>query len=239
MSLPKINEEIKYVQIPLPSGKTIGVRGWKVKDEKELLFALESDQNGEDNKVKHIISFLKNCVDDQKKFDNVITESDIKKICIEVRKLSKGELIEYNYTCGNCGFSFSDEVNLTKNQEVKNFDVSPLIINDDLTVTFRDLDWKTSEKLVIENTDSNYKFTFKYIINSINSITYKGTTYTTFTPKEVEEFIDQLDSDDLKKLFDEFDKKASSVELVRKITCLKCKSPIEVNFGDFLSFLVL
>lgn len=239
MALPKINEELlNYVSVKVPSGKSIGVRGWKVKDEKELLFALESDDKAEENKLTHIINFLKHCVDDKIKFDT-LTENDLKKICIEIRKLSKGDTIQYNYVCDKCGHKFFDEVNLTEAQEIKEFDNTPVPVNNTLIMTFKDADWKTTEKLFKEFGEQPAKFAFKFVINSIESLTYNGATHTNFTADEVESFVDDLTSDDLTKIYEEFDKKASSVQLIRGVPCMKCKEEVIVNFGELLSFLVL
>ena len=238
MSLPKLNEEINYMNVKVPSGKTIGVRGWKVKDEKELLFTLECDENPDENKPKLIINFLKQCCDDKTKFDS-LAENDIMKIAVEIRKLSKGDTIEYNYACDSCNNKFFDTVNLTKNLEVKSFDESPIKLNDNLMVTLKSVTWKDTEKLYNEFKDTPSKYQYKWIMNSIDSITYNGKTYTEFTPEEVEEWFDELKSNDLANLYQEFESKLSKVDLVRKLKCLKCKADIEVNFGDLLSFLVL
>jgi hypothetical protein len=238
MGLPKINEDVKYVKTKLPSGKNIGIRGWKVKDEKGLLFALETEENVADTKIKHIIDFLGNCVDDKERFKTV-SENDIKRICLEVRKLSKGESIEYTQACPHCGFKFDDSVNLTKEQTVKEFDITPVTVNDRIIVTFKDLDWKKAEALYAKYEKTPTTYSLYYIIHSIDSFTIDGTTYTDFTAEEAEEYIDGLDSNDLKKLYEEFEKKASTCELKRNVKCLKCKENFDINFGDLLSFLVL
>lgn len=237
MSLPKNNEEIHYVKIKLPSGKQIGVRGWRIKDEKELLFALESEENAEAEKLKYIYDFLKKCTDDLDKFD-LLSENDIKKVCIEIRKLAKGETIDYNYTC-KCGMRLNDMVNLTKHQTVKPFDQSPTVINEDLTITFKDLSYKKADELVELYGKTPKKFTYYYVINSVDGVSYKGQTYTTFTAAEVDEFLEDKKSEVLQKIYDAFDSKVSMVTLSQKITCLKCKKEVEITFGDLLSFLVL
>ena len=238
MELPKINEEKNYIKTKLPSGKSIGICGWKVKQEKELLFALELDPNSEDNKISHIINLLKQCVDDKVKFDT-LSENDLKKITMEARKISKGESIEYNYECPHCHNKFFDAVDIGKEQAIKYFDESPLSINDRMILTFKDLDWKSVEKLFEDETMTSSKFKFYYLIGSIDSMTFDGITYTDFTPAKCEEFIDELAPGNLKKLYDGFETKLSSCELKREVKCIKCKEMIDVNFGDLLSFLVL
>jgi len=235
--LPDISSENSFIKTKLPSTKSIGVCGWFVKEEKDLLFALEVDENSENTKITHIINLLRECVDDKNKF-KTLSENDLIKVAIEARKLSKGDTIEYNYTCPKCGNKFFDEVNITKEQVVKFFDVTPLVVNDKMTVTFKDLDWVRVEELY-KTADSESKFAFKLIINSIDSITYKGTTHTEFTPDEVEVFIGQLKSNDMKIITDGYEQRLSSCSLERKVKCVKCKEEIDINFGDFLSFLVL
>ena len=238
MALPIINEEFKYVKINLPSGKSIGIRGWKVKDEKELLFALETEDDAQNNKTRHIIDFLKQCVDDKSKYDT-LSESDIKLICIEIRKLAKGDEIPYSYQCPECKFKLEDIVNLTKNKEVKKFDISPIKVNDKLTISVKDIEWIKTQDLYKRFENSTSKFTFHYIINSIDSVTFDGTTYTEFTEDEVIAFIDDLDPISMDKIYKEFDAKSSAVNLKRTISCLKCNTKTDVDFGEMLSFLIL
>jgi hypothetical protein len=237
MGLPAPNTEKNFVQTKLPSGKTIGVCGWKVSEEKELLFVMEVDENPDENKMTHIINLLRDCVDDKAKFDSV-SENDLIKIGIEARKKAKGETIEYNYGCPHCGNKFFDEVNLTNEQVIKYFDPSPLTINENLILTFKDLEWKKVE-LLYKAADGTAKFTFNHIVNAIDSFTIDGETYTEFTPQEAEAWIDSLESDEMKKIYTGFESKLSTCYLQRKINCIKCKEEIDIDFGDILSFLVL
>lgn len=237
MALPKINESFKHVKVKLPSGKEIGVRGWKVKDEKELLFALESEDNAEERKIKYIINFLRNCTDDQVKFDT-LSENDIKKVCIEVRKLAKGEDVEYSYKCKHCEMDLSDEVNLTSQQVVKEFDTVPCKINDKLIINFKDLPFKKSDELFEKYAKTEKQFTYYYVINSIEGLTINDETFTDFSEEELIEFLDDLDPDDMDKIYEKFDECMSSVELNHTVTCLRCTKDTEVQFGDLLSFLV-
>lgn len=240
MALPKINENYKFVTVPLPSNQTIGVKSWKVKDEKELLFSIESEENITPfNKNLKIISMLKDCcVDDKTKF-NKFSESDIRKICVEARKLSKGDELEFNTTCGNCGAAIFDVINLTTSQKMKTFDLSPAIINDKLTVTFKDLGWEQCENIKKKHSDSARKYAYYYILNSIDSITYEGATYTEFNESEIINFVDDLNPMDIEKLYEQFHEKSSYFMLEHSTTCFSCKEEIDINFGDLLSFLVL
>ena len=56
----------------------------------------EDDISG---KIKMIISFFKDCVDDLKKYET-LSENDLKKIALEARKISKGDDIEFTQFSG-------------------------------------------------------------------------------------------------------------------------------------------
>ena len=57
MSLPIINETTSFMQKELLSGKKIGLKQWRTKEERELLFATEGIQDTEDGK-REIIKFI-------------------------------------------------------------------------------------------------------------------------------------------------------------------------------------
>lgn len=240
MQLPVIDSNFTFIKTKLPSGKIIGVRGWRVKDEKDLLFAMDMEDNMEDKKINHLISFLRECTDNTKLFDE-LGEQDIKKIAIEVRKLSKGNTIEYRYICPHCGSNLDSEVNLSTAETVKTFDLSPAVINQDITITFKDLSFKQSDLLYDKFKNSEIRYTYYFLMSSVEGITYKGETYTDFTAEQVETFLDPLDSIDMAKIYDEFEKRGSAVNLTQKITCTsgKCRKEINVKFGEFFDFLIL
>lgn len=244
--LPKILETQNYINTKLPSGKSIGLRGWKVKDEKEILFALDSDTNAKENKIHHLMKFLRNCCDNQKLFDQ-LSEVDLRKIAVEVRKLSKGNTISYVYTCqhpvsgapnGICGNKIQDEIKFTEVEEIKPFDVSPAQINDKLMISYKDLSYKDSLKIYDAYGESLAKYTYFYMVNSIEAIVYDNVSYTEFSEADMDEFLEQFDSDTLEKINEEFEKRASDLTLKRKIKCRKCGTDIDVNFGDLYSFLL-
>jgi len=237
MKLPKIEPSYTFIKTKLPSGKTIGCRGWKVRDEKELIFALDSEENLEEKKINHIIDFLGKCTDNQKLFME-LSEQDLKKVACEVRKLSKGNTIEYNYQCPHCNFKMFDTVNLIDSEVVKELDNTPFEVNEDLIVVFKDLSFKETDKLYDLYKESNAKYTFYSFLASIEGITYKGETYTGFTLKDVEEFLGELDSDDLNKLYKAHEEKTSEWSIERQVKCIQCKKEVDISYGDLFSFLV-
>jgi len=237
MNLPQLKNEISFIKVALPSGRTIGVRGWKVKDEKELMFALDAEEDIEDKKITHIINFLRNCVDNQATFD-LLSEQDLKKVTLEIRKLSKGDSIEYNYQCPNCSSKLFDEVRLSKAEVVKPFNHEPLVLNESISFLFKDIPYKEADILFEKYKDSEAKYTYYFLLSSIEAITHEGTVYDKFSVEELDEWIGNLNSDDLDKLYTTFEEKVSEVKLEKKLTCIKCKEVFPIEYGNLFSFLV-
>lgn len=237
MNLPIKEQNYKFIKVKLPSSKTIGVRGWKIKDEKELIFALDSEENIEEHKIDHIVSFLRNCVDDARTFDS-LSEVDLKKIASEIRKLSKGTQIEYSYSCPFCEFKMYDNLDITKAEEIKEFSVAPIKLSDELTVTFKDLPYSVTNKLFEEYKNSQSKFDYYCLLHSIDSVTIGNDTYTDLNVDNLEEFLGNEESKILETLYSSYDKVLSDFSFKRKVNCKKCKKEINVSFGDLFSFLV-
>lgn len=241
MALPIINETINYIKVKLPSGKNIGIRGWKVKEEKELLFASEKiTEENPNEKIFIIENFLKACVDDKSKFDQ-LSENDLKKLAIEIRKLAKGDEVEYTYQCQNpeCKFLFEEVLKISKTEKIKISDLSPIVINDKLTIAIKEI--PLNDLLILRErfNDQLNKLIYYYMINSIEAITYEGQVYTEFTEQEIIDFIDQLDSNDLDLIYKEFENKMSNVSLQKTLKCKRCGTETQVVIDDILSFLIL
>lgn len=234
MGLPKHNAEKVYTKVKLPSGKTIGVHPWRVKEEKELLFAIEASdgQPLEDD----IIRFYRNCADDGAVFDG-LSDTDMLKVAIETRKLSKGSSIDYEYPCPECtGLMLADTVSLIKDVKVKDFDPSPSKAGD-YTFTFKEVSHSLASRLQKEFAGLPKKYSYNLFLNSVDTVAQKDEVFTTFTVQELEEFLDGLDSDTFEEVGGSLLKKSASVRLERTITCKRCKSEIEVRFGSLFDFL--
>jgi hypothetical protein len=240
MGLPTIETTINFQKVKLPSTKTIGIKGWKVKEEKELLFASEKSIENDMEKAKIIANFLRSCVDDKDKFE-LLSENDLKKLAIEIRKISKGEDVEYTYNCSNpeCTFIFEDIIKLSKYEKIKEFDLTPIKVNDNLIVSLKEVSLNTLIELQERFKDEYAKLMFYYLINSFEAVTYNGQTYTEFTEEDTVNFVDQLDSNDLNLIYEAFEKKSSFVKLEKKLKCKKCGTETTVIIEDLLSFLIL
>jgi len=234
-NLPKLREETAFIKIELPSGKSIGIKPWRVKQEKDLLFAVEG--SGDHDAVRdEIIKFIGRCVDDKQTFAE-LSNVDLLRIIMELRKLSKGDAIEFEYTCPHCEMKNPTEVKVSKSMKFKIFDFTPIKVNEDLQVFLKDVDYSTMIKIMTDAGDSLSKFNFNYLLESIQSLTIKGMSYPNFTREDLIEFLDDLESNELEFILKELNERASTISLDKKFKCIKCKKEVSVDFGDLYSFL--
>ena len=239
--LPKINENKSFTTIELPSGKSVGIHPWRVKEEKELLFALEgldeASETYQQNAKIQMFEFVKKCVDKPEMFD-VLSNTDILKTVMELRKLSKGDTIEYEYKCPHCGTPTSDTISITKHSKTKKFDGSPVKLNETLIFNIKEVPAKVLMNLFEKYMTSSNKFNYYYLLNSIESVVVDGEISAGFTIDELIEFIDQLTPNQYEELQKVLQDKLADVSLDRSYKCIKCKKDVEVLFGDLYDFLI-
>ena len=236
MSLPKI-EQGSFTQTDLLCGKKIGIRKWKVREEKELLFQTES-VNDKEEKKREINQLMRNCVDDKQKYDS-LSESDILLLGIELRKKSKGERIEYSYTCPHCKTGGNaGEVDLLKDVIVRKFNPGPHTVGE-FVFTFKEVPLTEKTKLVEKYAqESTAKFNFFFLISSIHSVKHKGELYTSFIEAEAIEFFDDLDTDTFRELYVKLFTSISSVAIQGESACAVCKKTTKIYIEDIYDFFV-
>lgn len=238
--LPKINE-FSYTQIDLPSGKKIGVKPWTVKEEKSLLFAVEGINNHVDGQ-KEVVKFIEKCVDNPSLF-KTCSNTDCISILLTLRKLSKGCKIEFSYNCTGeldggklCGFELHSELDLNTNVNVKNFDSSPIVVREDLTLTIKEVSFSVFESMIAKyNTAS--EFNYNFILESIDAISYKGEVFESFTREELVDFIDQFSSNEYDLVLTTLEQRSAEIVLSKDVKCGRCGHMNHVAFGDLYNFL--
>jgi hypothetical protein len=236
MGLPVSNEVVSFSQTELPSGKKLGIKPWKVKEEKELLFAIEGEDDDAVAK-KEIVKMIGKCVDNPTVFKS-LSNVDYVALLIELRKISKGATIEYTYKCTNpkCRFELSDDVNLNKHVIVKKYEGGTHKVNDKLSIILKEVSFEEYDRLkqtYTKTTEYNYNF----VIKSIEAIVEDGELYSEFTTEEITDKIDTLSSLEYKALSKKIDESLSTIELSKSLTCQRCKTEMDVKFGDLYHFL--
>jgi T4 bacteriophage base plate protein len=234
MALPTLNENSSFAQTELLSGKKIGIKPWRVKEERELLFAIEGIDSADDGK-KEIIKFIRKCVDSESIFDN-LSNTDYVYLLMQLRKVSKGSNIEYSYTCENCKMDLSDDINIDKNMKVVKFKPQTIDVTKDLKVSTKEVSFRDYDKLQTKYKKTT-EYNFYYIIASIDSLVIRGEVFEGCTEQEIIDCLDELGSNDFAKIAKAVDASAAEVTLEKKLKCGKCKHENTVNFGDLYSFL--
>ena len=201
MVLPVANTA-KY-ELMLPSQqKTIKFRPFLVKEEKVLLMAMESGESKE--MLSAIKEIVKSCT-----FGEMIAEDypmfDIEYVFLQIRSKSVGEKTKLKILCPDDGKTYADtEIDLSKIEVYVDDDHSNNIVVDETRKlgvvlkypTLRDIDGDTLTG------DINIEKTYKMIANSIEQIYEGDKVYLAkdSTKKELDEFLENLTADQMKKL---------------------------------------
>ena len=201
MALP-VASTAKY-ELMLPSQqKTIKFRPFLVKEEKILLMAMESGDAKE--MLSGIKEIVKSCT-----FGEMIAENypmfDIEYVFLQIRSKSVGEKTKLKVLCPDDGKTYADvEIDLSKIEVYVDDDHSPNIMLDEerkLGVVMRYPALKDVDAESITG-DINIQKTYNMITNCVDQI-YEGEKVylRKDTPeKELQEFVDGLTADQMKKL---------------------------------------
>jgi len=201
MALPLANTA-KY-ELVLPSQqKTIQYRPFLVKEEKVLLMAMES---GEPKQMLTAIKdIVKSCT-----FGEMIAEEypmfDIEYIFLQIRSKSVGEVAKVKILCPDDGKTYAEaEIDLSKIEVyVDDNHTNNIVIDEDrkLGVVMRYPALKDVDSDTLQG-DINIQKTYKMITSCIEQI-YEGEKVylrTDTSDKELQEFVDNLSADQMKKL---------------------------------------
>lgn len=223
--LPKIDTPIYELTLPL-SKKNIKFRPFLVKEQKNLMMAIEADDK--ETIERNIKQVLHNCTLTENIDIEKLPVIDVEYYFIQLRARSVGEIVENKYICNNevngekCGNKMDVNLNLLDIQIENNPEYSDIIeITNKISIKLKYPEFSTIEK--IKEKDSSVDVAFQMIIDSIEYI-YDGDQYyyaNESTPKELMEFVEQLNTEQFSKIeqfFDNLPKLNKKVE----IKCSKC-----------------
>ena len=201
MALPVANTA-KY-ELMLPSQqKTIKFRPFLVKEEKVLLMAMESGESKE--MLSAIKEIVKSCTFGEMKAEDY-PMFDIEYVFLQIRSKSVGEKTKLKVLCPDDGKTYAEtEIDLSKIEVYVDDDHSPNILIDEdrkLGVVMRYPALKDVDSDTLQG-DINIQKTYKMITSCIEQI-YEGEKVylrTDTSDKELQEFVDNLSADQMKKL---------------------------------------
>ena len=225
MALPRIDTPIYDLELPL-SKKKIRFRPFLVKEQKNLLMALESDDRESiENNIKQV---LQNCTITEKVDIEKLPVVDVEYYFLQLRARSVGETVENKYRCDNmvddksCGNIMETSLNLLdiKIEGVQD-DNDVVELTDKISVKLKYPQFSVLSKLS-KLTDVG-DITFQMIADSIEHI-YDGEQfyYSNETPQEeLLEFVESLSQKQFAKIETFF---ANLPKLQKKIEmkCSRC-----------------
>ena len=200
MPLPTIATPTFELDLP-STGQTIEYRPFLVKEEKVLLYALESESQKQiSNAVKTVI---KNCIKSKNIKVDKLPTFDIEYLFLNIRGKSVGEDIEVNLICPDDG-----ETQVTVQINVEDIEVQrekghdPQIKLDDKIMI--EMKYPSLAQFVKENfdTDTEADRSFDLIASCIDKVYTEEEVWETAncTKKEVMDFIEQMNSTQFQKI---------------------------------------
>lgn len=226
MALPRIDTPIFNIKLPL-SKKEIKFRPFLVKEQKNLLMALEADDK--ETIERNIKQILHNCT----LTENIVIEKlpivDVEYYFINLRSKSVGEIVENTYICNNTNPDGEKCGNKMKvNIDLNDINIENLKENSDIVqITPKiSLKLKYPEFSVIEKMSGNensVETAFGIIANSIEYI-FDGDQYyyaEETSPQEMMEFIESLNQEQFSKL-EQFFENLPKIKKQLDIKCSKC-----------------
>ena len=224
MALPKIDTPVYDLILPL-SKKEIRFRPFLVKEQKNLMMAMEADDK--DTIERNIRQVLTNCTLSENVDIDKLPVTDIEYYFLNLRARSVGEIVENKYICTNevegnqCGNKMEAKFNLLDIKVDVPESESEIKIDSKIVVKLKYPEYAIVKKLM--HKESAVEVAFEIMAESIEYI-YDGEQfyYVNEIPREeVMQFIESLSNEQfskLEKFFDNLPKLNKKIEL----TCSKC-----------------
>jgi hypothetical protein len=225
MALPKLDVPSYEIELPV-SKKTIKFRPFLVKEQRNLLMAIESD----DSKTVHqcIFDILNNCTITQDIDVYKLPVTDIEYYFLQLRAKSVGEIVESRYRCNNevegkeCGNIMENNIDLTKITVNLPKDISPEIkLTDRIVIKLKYPEFGVvKDSLNIKDIND---LTFNMVAQSIEYI-YDGEQFHyghEAQPGEMLEFVETMNQEQFNKV-EEFFQNLPKLRDKIEMTCGKC-----------------
>lgn len=246
MALPKIDVPIYDLELPL-SKKKVRYRPFLVKEQRNLMMALESDDiKSIEGNIKQVLS---NCtmVGDID-FDK-LPIVDVEYYFIQLRARSVGEVSENKYRCNNeitdkdgetkeCGTINDVSVNLTDIEVKRNDDIKDTIqLTDTIMMKMKYPNFNILQRM--SATENVNDFAFEMIVDSIDYIHDGEQFYHSHesTREELTDFVESLNTKQFSKL-EEFFNNLPKLQKIVEFKCKKCGFQHKLEIEGLENFFV-
>lgn len=237
--LPKIDTPVYELELPL-SKKVIKFRPFLVKEQRNLLMAMESDES--DTIIKNIKQILINCtLSDNINFDD-LPVVDIEYYFLNLRARSSGEIVDLKYICNNevdgkeCGNTMETSINILE-VKVDGYEPDKNLIDIGSNIVIKLKYPRFGVVKDFENVTDITELAIKMIADSIEYI-FDGEQYyySSDVPQdELIQFIESLNQNQFEKLekfFDNIPKLQKDIN----IKCSKCGFPHVIHVEGLEDF---
>ena len=239
MALPKIDVPVYELDLPL-SKKHIRFRPFLVKEQKNLLMAMETDDG--ETIERNIRQVLNNCtITDDVEIDK-LPVVDVEYYFINLRARSVGELVENDYICTNevdgaqCGGTMKGTLNLLD----INVNIDPnrkdiIQLTDKISMKLKYPEFSLVERL--KNKDSAIDVAFAVVVDSIEYIFDGEQYYHAYesSKEELTQFVESLNQDQFSKLEEFFDN-LPTLNKKMELKCGKCGFNHSIEIEGLESF---
>ena len=239
MALPKIDTPVYDLELPL-SKKKIRFRPFLVKEQRNLLMAMESDDK--ETIERNIRQVLHNCTLTEGLDIDRLPIIDVEFYFLNLRARSIGEIVQSKYRCENvveektCGNLMTAELNILEIQPDMTNVVNDIIqINNAISVKLKYPEFSVLERA--NKFESITDMAFDMIAESVEYI-FDGEQYyyaAETEPDEIIEFIESLSQEQFSKIenfFNNLPKLNKKIEM----DCKKCKFHHTVEVEGLDSF---
>ena len=217
MALPIV--EVPKYSVTIPStGESVVYRPYLVKEEKILMIAMESEN--QEQVMRAVKEVIAACTFNKINVDT-LTVFDMEYVFLKLRSKSVGEVSKIGIKCAECSSLNDIEVQLdilevTKPEE----DSSVVMITDKIGVKLR---YPTVKDVNVLSKYSGTEAAMKTIVACIDNIFDDEKVYPAkdSTPKELEQFVEALNSEQFKKM-QKFFETMPSLKHDAKFTCVSC-----------------
>lgn len=201
MPLPKISTPTFELELP-STGQTINYRPFLVKEEKVLLFALESEDTKQiSNAVKTVI---KNCISTKGIKVEELPTFDIEYLFLNIRGKSVGEELEVNLICPDDGQTTVPVSINVEDIEIQKEEghTTQIKVTDEvmLEMKYPSLNQFIKQNFQVEGNDAEKSFDM--IASCVSQIFTEEEVWTAedCTKKEIIEFLEQMNSTQFRKI---------------------------------------
>ncbi len=231
MALPSLSAPEFLTKVP-STGEEIKYRPFLVKEEKILLMALEGNDQSEITNA--IMRILGNCILSDVDLNKLAT-FDVEYLFLKLRGKSVGEVIEVKVGHSNpdnpCTHRTEIDINIDAIEVAGEISDGKIQIDDNIGVKVRFAGMSDVDRI---DTDSTSDL-FKLISNCIEFVYDAENVYGDFTVKEMENWLEQLSSEQFSKITSFFNE---SPKLQHKVTwkCPECGEEDELILEGLAAF---